>query len=163
MNQTDHVEFPDFCFQHKLPLRLSWLFVFFNNETRSRNVAGRTSAWISSWPGAKLWQDMTPHILPSTQWRGGGGEAHFHVHHLLLLPLPLWRPPLPPSRISGVKVKSRCVVRAKLIMAAGHRLIPIALLSAPATPVLGGTKGSTDRWDGALWDRVLSWHKKPTK
>lgn len=67
------------------------------------------------------------------------------------------------SPISGVKVKSRCVVRAKLIMAVGHRLIPIALLSAPATPVLPATKGSTDRWDGALWDRVLSWHKKPPK
>lgn len=108
----------------------------------------------------KIWHHIFFHPLSEG---GEGGEAHFHVHHLLLLPLPLWRPPLPPSCISGVKVKSRCVVRAKLIMAVGHRLIPIALLSAPATPVLGGTKGSTDRWDGALWDRVLSWHKKPTK
>lgn len=67
------------------------------------------------------------------------------------------------THISGVKVKSRCVVRAKLIMAMGHRLIPIALLSAPATPVLGGTKGSTDRWDRALWDSGLNWHKSPPK
>lgn len=57
-------------------------------------------------------------------------------------------------------MKSRCVVTAKLIMAASHRLIPIALLSAPATPIAPDTKGSTDRWDGALWDRVLIWHKK---
>lgn len=48
-------------------------------------------------------------------------------------------------------------------MAVRQRLIPIALLSAPATPVLPATKGPTDRWDGALWDRVMSWHKNPTK
>lgn len=33
-------------------------------------------------------------------------------------------------------------------MALGHGLIPIALLSAPATPVLANTKGCTDRRDG---------------
>lgn len=137
----------------------SSLFILFNGGIRGRKVVGRNSAQIPSWPWAKLWQDMTPHFLPFTQWMGEKKLIFMSIiscscHCLCESPtvcLPL---------ISGVKVKSRCVVRAKLIMVAGHRLIPIALLSAPATPVFPASKGFTDRWDGALWDRVLIWHKK---
>lgn len=58
------------------------------------------------------------------------GGAHFHVCHLSLSLLALPRPPPPPTLL-GESKKSRSVVRAKLIMAMGQRLIPIALLSAP--------------------------------
>jgi hypothetical protein len=39
----------------------------------------------------------------------------------------------------------------------GCRLIPIALLSAPATPALLATKGPTDRWGGPCLRQSAEW------
>ena len=39
----------------------------------------------------------------------------------------------------------------------GCRLIPIALLSAPATPALLATKGPTDRWGGPRLRQSAEW------
>lgn len=68
---------PDFSSYHVSITSLTCQSLSLKSKIGSWEVTGRSSAWISSWTASRLWQDMTPHFLPSIQWRREKEELIF--------------------------------------------------------------------------------------